>query len=131
MTCAGTVLRSTYLDELPQFLNVIKGDMKLVGPRPEMPHIVQCYTPLQRRRLRVRPGITGLWQLSDCRTSPIHENIKYDLYYIRHRSLWLDLRILAATFCFLLDPKRIRGSYREESRSSLLTGGETRPHTRF
>ena len=74
--------------------------MSLVGPRPEMPFIVEQYTPLQRQRLSVKPGITGLWQLSADRAFLIHENIEYDLYYVRHRSLFMDVAILLHTFLF-------------------------------
>lgn len=97
ITPIGRFLRKTSLDELPQLLNVIKGDMSLVGPRPEMPFIVEQYTDLQRLRLAVTPGITGLWQLSLDRTLPIHLNLDYDLYYIYNRSLLLDLTILWRT----------------------------------
>jgi lipopolysaccharide/colanic/teichoic acid biosynthesis glycosyltransferase len=85
------------LDELPQFLNVLKGDMSVVGPRPEMRFIVEQYTPLQAERLRAKPGITGLWQISYARQEAIHDNLDYDLYYIEHQSLLLDLVIIALT----------------------------------
>ena len=86
----GRLLRRTSLDELPQLLNVLRGDMSLVGPRPEMPFIVEQYSRLHRRRLAVKPGITGLWQLSGDRAFLIHENIEYDLYYLINnpRFLW-------------------------------------------
>ena len=93
----GKFLRKTSLDELPQFLNVMKGEMGLVGPRPEMPFIVESYNDVQRQRLKVRPGITGLWQISHKRGSLIHENIDFDLYYIENQSLTLDLAILMST----------------------------------
>ena len=90
VTPVGRFLRRTSLDELPQLVNVLIGQMSLVGPRPEMPFIVEQYTPLQRRRLSVKPGITGLWQLSADRRFLIHENIEYDLYYLTNnpRFLW-------------------------------------------
>jgi hypothetical protein len=88
------------LDELPQLINVFRGEMSLVGPRPEMPFIVDGYSPLERQRLRVKPGITGLWQLSADRHAEIHENIEYDLYYIDHRSLMMDALILLETVFF-------------------------------
>ena len=97
ITRVGRFLRRTSLDELPQLLNVIKGDMCLVGPRPEMPFIVETYTEHQRQRLTVTPGITGLWQISGDRALQIHENLEYDLYYIANRSLSLDLAILFQT----------------------------------
>jgi exopolysaccharide biosynthesis polyprenyl glycosylphosphotransferase len=100
ITPVGRFLRHTSLDELPQLVNVLLGQMSLVGPRPEMPFIVEQYTPLQRRRLAVKPGITGLWQLSADRAFPIHENIEYDLYYVRYRSLFMDVAIVLHTLLF-------------------------------
>ncbi len=100
ITRIGRYLRRTSLDELPQLLNVVKGDMSLVGPRPEMPFIVAQYNQLHRERLRVIPGITGLWQLSGDRAYLIHENMEYDLYYIRNRNFFMDLAILLHTFFF-------------------------------
>ena len=100
VTPIGRFLRRNSLDELPQLINVVLGHMSLVGPRPEMPFIVEQYTPLQRRRLGVKPGITGLWQLSADRAFLIHENIEYDLYYVRHRSLFMDVAVLLHTLLF-------------------------------
>ncbi len=100
ITPIGRYLRRTSLDEIPQLLNVLKGDMSLVGPRPEMPFIVAEYNQLHRERLRVTPGITGLWQLSGDRAYLIHENMEYDLYYIRNRNFFMDLAILLHTFFF-------------------------------
>ncbi len=97
ITPIGRWLRRFSLDELPQFLNVLKGEMSVVGPRPEMAFIVAQYGPLDRERLRAKPGITGLWQISYARQSAIHENLDYDLYYIEHQSLLLDLVIIALT----------------------------------
>ena len=102
LTRIGRVLRRTSLDELPQLLNVFRGDMSLVGPRPEMPFVVQNYTAEQRRRLQVTPGLTGLWQLSADRAFPIHEALEYDLYYIRGRGFFLDLAILIHTLFFAM-----------------------------
>jgi exopolysaccharide biosynthesis polyprenyl glycosylphosphotransferase len=102
ITRVGRFLRRTSLDELPQLLNVLKGDMSLVGPRPEMPFIVEQYSPIHRQRLQVTPGITGLWQLSADRAFLIHENIQYDLYYIRNRSFFMDLAILLHTVVFAM-----------------------------
>lgn len=82
VTPVGRFLRRTSLDELPQLINVWLGQMSLVGPRPEMPFIVEGYTPLQQQRLAVKPGITGLWQISADRAFLIHENMEYDVYYI-------------------------------------------------
>ena len=85
------------LDELPQFINVLLGDMSVVGPRPEMPFIVEEYGPVERERLRAKPGITGLWQISYARRGAIHENLDYDLFYIENQSVLLDLVIIALT----------------------------------
>ncbi|HEV2708948.1 MAG TPA: exopolysaccharide biosynthesis polyprenyl glycosylphosphotransferase [Edaphobacter sp.] len=102
ITRIGRFLRRSSLDELPQLMNVFLGDMSLVGPRPEMPFIVQIYTSEQWQRLQVTPGITGLWQLSADRAFPIHENIQYDLYYIRNRGFFMDIAILIHTFFFAM-----------------------------
>ena len=102
VTRIGRWLRRTSLDELPQLINVLKGDMSLVGPRPEMPFIVERYNARHRQRLQVIPGLTGLWQLSADRSFLIHENIQYDLYYIRHRNFFMDLAILLHTAVFAM-----------------------------
>ena len=97
ITPVGRFLRRTSLDEVPQVLNVLLGDMSLVGPRPEMPFIVEQYTPSQRQRLAVRPGLTGLWQISGDRAFPINDSPEYDEYYVRHRSLFMDVAIMLHT----------------------------------
>lgn len=102
ITRIGRFLRRTSLDELPQLFNVIKGEMSLVGPRPEMPFIVKSYTPVQQRRLSILPGLTGLWQLSADRAFPIHENLLYDLYYMKHRGFFLDIAVLFHTLVFAM-----------------------------
>jgi exopolysaccharide biosynthesis polyprenyl glycosylphosphotransferase len=102
ITRSGRVLRRLSLDELPQLFNVLLGSMSLVGPRPEMPFIVERYDARQRARLAVKPGITGLWQLSADRAFPIHQNIEYDLHYIRNRTFSMDAAILIHTLVFAL-----------------------------
>jgi exopolysaccharide biosynthesis polyprenyl glycosylphosphotransferase len=97
ITRVGRWLRRTSLDELPQLFNVFRGDMSIVGPRPEMPFIVETYSPLHRERLAAKPGITGVWQISAARGEPIHANIEYDLFYLENRSLLLDLAIIVKT----------------------------------
>ena len=97
VTRLGQFLRRSSLDELPQFVNVIKGEMSLVGPRPELPFVVEQYEPWQRRRLSVPPGITGWWQISGRSDRPMHLHTEDDLYYIKNYSLLLDLRILLKT----------------------------------
>lgn len=100
VTRVGRFLRRISLDELPQVINVLLGHMSLVGPRPEMPFIVEQYTPVQRQRLAVKPGITGLWQISPARAFPILENLEYDFYYVKNRSLFMDVAILLHTVLF-------------------------------
>ena len=102
ITRLGRWLRRTSLDEVPQLLNVLAGDMSLVGPRPEMPFIVERYGERDFQRMQVKPGITGLWQLSGDRKFLIHENIEYDLYYIKYRSFFMDLAILLHTVIFAM-----------------------------
>ncbi len=96
VTFVGRFLRHTSLDELPQLLNVIKGEMSLVGPRPEQLFLVERYESWQQERLNVLPGMTGWWQVNG-RKQPMHEYVEEDLYYIHNRSLLLDLRILLRT----------------------------------
>jgi exopolysaccharide biosynthesis polyprenyl glycosylphosphotransferase len=102
ITRVGKFLRRTSLDELPQLVNVLQGRMSMVGPRPEMPFIVEQYSENHRQRLQVKPGLTGLWQLSGDRAFLIHENIEYDLYYIQHRNFFMDLAILLHTSIFAM-----------------------------
>jgi lipopolysaccharide/colanic/teichoic acid biosynthesis glycosyltransferase len=102
ITRLGRFLRRTSLDEAPQLLNVFQGSMSLVGPRPEMPFIVDQYTEKHRQRLDVKPGLTGLWQLSGDRAFLIHENLEYDLYYIQNRNFFMDLAILLHTSIFAM-----------------------------
>lgn len=104
-TKTGSLLRRHRLDELPQIFSVLAGKMSLVGPRPELPDVVKNYTAKELKRLCARPGLTGLWQIKAPRNQPIHKNIRYDLYYLRKASLWLDIRILAETIPFALRTK--------------------------
>lgn len=107
ITRSGKIMRKLCIDEIPQLINVLKGDMSLVGPRPEMPFIVEKYTPAQSMRLLVKPGLTGPWQLYGSRSEAIHQNIHYDMEYIRNRSLLLDVKILFKTALFVLDSSNI------------------------
>ncbi|MCA1670695.1 MAG: sugar transferase [Actinobacteria bacterium] len=97
VTRVGHLLRSTSMDELPQLWNVLKGDMSLIGPRPTLPEQVAHYSEHQRRRLEIRPGITGWAQVKGRNAILWPERIELDIWYIDHRSLLLDLRILALT----------------------------------
>lgn len=98
ITSVGKWIRKTSLDELPQLFNVIKGEMSLVGPRPEMPFLADEYEEWENERHLVRPGMTGLWQLSPRRRGTIREGIPVDLEYIDNLSLWNDFKILLRTF---------------------------------
>ena len=98
ITSVGKWIRKTSLDELPQLFNVLKGEMSLVGPRPEMPFLAESYEDWENQRHLVRPGMTGLWQLSPRRRGSIREGIHVDLEYIEKLSLWNDFKILLRTF---------------------------------
>jgi len=112
ITRVGTFLRRTSLDELPNLVNVLRGEMSLVGPRPTVQVQVDQYTERQRGRLAVRPGITGWAQVHGRATLPWHERIELDLHYVEHASLRLDLRVLALTVRVLLGGE---GLYRGET----------------
>jgi len=100
ITRMGRFLRKTSFDEVPQLINVLKGEMSLVGPRPEMPFITEEYGPLEATRLTVPQGITGFWQLSADRRYAIHQSIEYDLYYIQNRTVLMDIAILLHTLVY-------------------------------
>lgn len=105
ITKVGRLIRKTSIDELPQLFNVLFGDMSLVGPRPPLPSEVQQYEPWQRRRLSVKPGITGLWQVSGRNDIDFDEWMQLDLSYIDNWSLWLDIKILLKTIPVVLFQK--------------------------
>ena len=102
VTATGRVLRRTSLDEIPNLLNVLRGEMAIVGPRPTIPAQVDDYTPRQRRRHEVRPGITGWAQVQGRAGIPWEERIELDVWYVDHRSLALDARILLKTLWLLV-----------------------------
>ncbi len=97
LTTFGNFLRSTSLDELPELWNVLKGDMSLVGPRPLLMEYLPLYTEKQRRRHKVRPGITGWAQLNGRNAISWEEKFELDIWYVENQSLWLDLKILLMT----------------------------------
>jgi len=102
LTSTGRWLRSSSIDELPQLLNVVRGEMSLVGPRPPLPREVDAYDIWHRRRLSMQPGITGLWQVAARRDPDFDRWVRLDLDYIDHWSLWLDLKIVARTIPAML-----------------------------
>ncbi len=108
ITPLGAHLRRTSLDELPQLINVLRGEMSLVGPRPELPWIVERYEPWQHARHVVPPGMTGWWQINGRSELPLHLNTQFDLFYIQNFSVLLDLRILARTIGVVI---RGRGAF--------------------
>jgi len=97
ITVVGQRLRSSHVDELPQFWNVFRGDMSLVGTRPPTPGEVAQYLPSHHRRLSMKPGLTGLWQLNGNQVTDFNEIVALDCHYIDEWSLWLDVKILAKT----------------------------------
>jgi lipopolysaccharide/colanic/teichoic acid biosynthesis glycosyltransferase len=116
ITRIGRLLRRTSIDELPQLWNVVRGDMSLIGPRPTLRYQVERYTERQRRRLDVRPGLTGWAQIHGRATLPWDERIELDVWYVEHRSPLVDLKILLRTPLALFG-----GTYRGK------TGGWTQP----
>jgi lipopolysaccharide/colanic/teichoic acid biosynthesis glycosyltransferase len=97
ITKIGKFLRKSSIDEIPQFINVIKGEMSIVGPRPAIPYEVEMYKPWYFRRLETKPGITGLWQVTARSSCDYDEIIKLDIEYVEHQSFWLDLKIILKT----------------------------------
>jgi lipopolysaccharide/colanic/teichoic acid biosynthesis glycosyltransferase len=110
ITRVGRALRRLSLDELPQLWNVVRGEMSLIGPRPTLAYQVESYSPRQRRRLEVRPGVTGWAQIHGRATLPWEERIELDLWYVENRSPWIDLKILLKTPRALLG-----GTYKGET----------------
>lgn len=102
VTAVGRFLRKTSLDELPQFINILKGEMTIVGPRPPLPYEYERYDEWHKLRLKVRPGLTGLWQVSGRSRVPFHEMVMMDIYYIERWSLLLDLKIMIRTVPVML-----------------------------
>lgn len=102
ITGVGRFIRKYSLDELPQFINVLKGDMSIIGPRPEILDISRCYNQYQKQRLNVKPGITG-WAQANGRSEMSHgDKIEHDLYYVENFSLWLDVKIFFKTIVQVL-----------------------------
>ena len=108
ITRIGKFLRKTSFDELPQLIHIIKGEMSLVGPRPELPELLRHYQPWQHMRFAVPQGLTGWWQVNGRSDKPMHLHTDEDLYYIQHYSIWLDIQILFKTVLVVL---RGKGAY--------------------
>lgn len=122
ITRTGRFIRRWSIDELPQLINVLRGDMSLVGPRPGMPFHLEQYTPSQKRRLLVKPGITGWAQINGRNSLSWPERIELDLWYLDHRSLSLNLKILLRTIPEVLRP---RGLYAEREKFLFDRGKES------
>ena len=116
ITRVGRILRRSGLDELPQLWNVVRGEMAMIGPRPEQAELIHLYQPWQHQRHLVRPGITGWWQVHHRDGVPLHHNVEKDLHYIRHQGPWIDLLIVASTFKMLMTALFV---------ASLAAGGPT------
>jgi lipopolysaccharide/colanic/teichoic acid biosynthesis glycosyltransferase len=110
ITKIGHFLRMTSLDEFPQFLNVLKGEMSVVGPRPLVPQETIKYGDYIDRVLSIRPGLTGLWQVSGRNDLPYPERVRIDVSYVKHRNMWLDLKIVAKTVGVMIFTKQ-NGAY--------------------
>ncbi len=108
VTRVGKIIRRLSIDELPQFFNVLKGDMSIVGPRPALPNEAATYEEWHKRRLNVAPGITGFWQVLGRNELPFDEMVKLDLNYIQNWSLSLDLKLILKTITAVF---RKRGAY--------------------
>jgi lipopolysaccharide/colanic/teichoic acid biosynthesis glycosyltransferase len=132
VTRVGRLLRRFALDELPNLLNVLQGEMRIVGPRATLPAQVELYTPRQRRRLDLRPGVTGWAQIHGRAGIPWEERIELDVWYVEHRSLWLDLKILARTPGALLGGAGdvARDPYAGSSPDSPLRKAAEREHSK-
>ena len=107
LTKIGKFIRKTSLDEIPQLLNVIKGEMSLVGPRPLLPSYLELYNDFQRRRNEVKPGITGWAQINGRNHISWEKKFKYDVWYVEHVSFWLDFKILIITILKVLKSEGI------------------------
>jgi len=105
VTKIGKFIRKTSIDELPQLLNVLKGEMSLVGPRPPLTREVKEYTSYDKQRLLVTPGCTGLWQVTERNSVGFKEMVELDLTYIQHRSLWFDVKLMFKTVLVLFGSK--------------------------
>lgn len=121
LTRIGKFIRKTSIDETPQLLNVLKGDMSLIGPRPDLPEQEKFYSEQDRKKLEVRPGITGYNQAYYRNTVPWKKRIENDIYYINHISFWLDFKILIKTITSIIRRENVYIEDSLENKVSLQT----------
>ena len=121
----GRLLRATGLDELPQLLNVLRGDMSLVGPRPCVPYEAEKYLPWQQERFAAVPGLTGLWQVSGKNHTTFDEMIHFDIFYARNQSFRLDVTILLRTLPAV--STQVRETVARKSKEKFVAGPALRP----
>ena len=120
----GKLLRSSGLDELPQLINVLKGEMSLVGPRPCLPYEAEKYLPWQQERFDAVPGLTGLWQVSGKNRTTFIEMMHLDIEYVRNKTLWLDLKIIAKTIpALIVQMHDMRNGQKSVERSGSAKAG--------
>jgi undecaprenyl phosphate N,N'-diacetylbacillosamine 1-phosphate transferase len=127
ITRLGHFLRRWHLDELPQLYNVLRGEMSIVGPRPTLAYQVEQYTPRQRQRLEVPPGLTGLAQVKGLNSLTWPERIEWDLVYVEQATLWLDLEIMLRTFGTLAHGENVYGHGWESSQTSRAAAPPENP----
>lgn len=127
ITSIGHFLRRWHIDEVPQLLNVLKGEMSIVGPRPTLAYQVAQYTPHQRRRLEVPPGLTGLAQIKGLNALTWQERIDLDVYYVDRASMWLDLKIILSTFGAIAGEDNTYGHGWESSQAAAPAGSHEDP----
>lgn len=108
VTKMGKFIRKTSIDELPQLINVLIGDMSLVGPRPSLPKEVQNFEPWMKKRLKVQPGLTCYWQVSGRNSIDFEDWMKLDIRYVRERNIWIDLKLIFKTFFVLFGDEHAR-----------------------
>ncbi|WP_242343909.1 sugar transferase [Anaeromyxobacter terrae] len=120
----GRLLRATSLDELPELWNVLRGEMSLVGPRPLLMEYLDVYTPEERRRHDMPPGITGWAAVNGRHALPFHDRVKLDVWYVDHWSLWLDLKILALTVQHLISRSNVLTTQDVDVLGAPLPGGQ-------
>jgi len=119
----GKLIRASGLDELPQLINVLRGDMSLIGPRPCVPYEYEKYLPWQRERFSTLPGLTGLWQVSGKNRTTFEEMIRLDIHYAHHKSLWMDIKIILLTPYALIQQVMDSRAHRKAARQATAATG--------